>query len=54
MVDCEWDRLKDWALKNQLINEHTGPTEMVSTIIRLVARMDQRIQELNDKVQAGQ
>lgn len=49
--DCEWDRLRDWAIKNRLIDSQTGPTDMVSTIIRLVTRMEQRIQDLQEKVE---
>jgi hypothetical protein len=50
-VDCEFDRLRDWAIKNRVIDTQTGPTDMISTIIRLVARMEQRIQDLQEKVE---
>jgi hypothetical protein len=42
-LECEWDRLRKWAIKEQLIDEHDGPAVMVDRILKLFDRMAERI-----------
>jgi len=52
MADCEWERLRNWCLDNRLIDRDTGPTDMVSTILRLIKRMDDHIKDLGNQLDA--
>jgi hypothetical protein len=50
-AECEYERLRKWAIDNKLIDQHVGPAEMVDRIIRLVSRMEQRIITANDTIE---
>ena len=50
--ECEWERLRKWAIENKLIDYHTGPADMVDTILRLVAKMERRIQADANTIEA--
>jgi hypothetical protein len=49
-LECDWERLRKWAIENHLIDTHTGPADMVDNIIKLTNRMEERIQGLNGQI----
>lgn len=51
-IECDWIRLRKWAIDNRLIDEFTGPANMVDTIINLTARMETRIQQQSGQIEA--
>jgi hypothetical protein len=44
--ECEWDRLRKWAIDQNIIDHDTGPTDMVSRIIELCENMHHLIKKL--------
>jgi hypothetical protein len=51
-AECEYERLRKWAIDNGLIERHTGPASMVDNIIRLTERMEHRIQQQTGQIDA--
>jgi hypothetical protein len=49
--DCEFERLRNWAIQEGLIDRFVGPTEMTSRIIRLFDAMQRRIHTKDARVE---
>ncbi len=49
--ECSWEKLRKWAIDNRIVTRLDGPDHMVSTILRLVARMEDHIQDLNGQIE---
>lgn len=50
-LECSWDKLRRWALRNHIISDLDGPEEMANRIMQLTARMEDRIQLLQSKLE---
>lgn len=50
-IECDWERLRKWAIDNNLIAEYDGPKVMVDRIMLLVDRMAERIKTAERNLQ---
>lgn len=51
-MECSFDKLRNWALKNKITSELDGPEEIANRIIMLTVKMEERINYLQALVDA--